>query len=735
MKALLLDNYDSFSHNLLQSIGRVAGVRPCTRRNDEIDLAGIHALDVDCLIVSPGPGRPDREGDFGICAEAILRSGLPTLGVCLGHQGIGHLAGALVRPAPEPMHGRVSEIFHDGSALFEGIPSPFRAVRYHSLMLPKALPPVLRTTAWTEDGLVMAIEHVERPLWGVQFHPESILSEYGDRLIENFLRLAGARGRVRSRVAAAPMTSGPDWRPESSGPAMRVFARRLDLALDCDAAFARLYGHGAESFWLDSARVIKGYSRFSFMGDASGPRSERLLYDLGARRLSVRRGERTEVWSGSIFDYLRQRLGALRVEPSGLPFDFTGGWVGYFGYELKALCGAAEAHRATEHDAGLLFVDRFVAVDHAENAVWLVHLASPEESKAVEAWMDRTEIELRTLPSVGPEASPAACGAIRPPPRFRPRHGRAAYLQRIREAQTEIRLGESYEVCLTNEIRCGERPEPLALYRSLRRINPAPYAALLRFPGLSLLSSSPERFLKIDRDGRVEAKPIKGTMPRGRDADEDRALARALAESEKDRAENLMIVDLLRNDLGAVCEIGSVHVPRLMVIESYQTVHQMVSTVAGRLAAGRSPIDAVVAAFPGGSMTGAPKLRTMEIIDRLEGGPRGVYSGAIGYVGVEGTVDLNIVIRTIVLSSEGVSIGCGGAITHLSDPDAEYEEMRLKSLTLVRAIEAACGFPEASSRRDGVGNHLDPGGDLLSGLMEPRLESETAIMPDIALRP
>ncbi len=201
-----------------------------------------------------------------------------------------------------------------------------------------------------------------------------------------------------------------------------------------------------------------------------------------------------------------------------------------------------------------------------------------------------------------------------------------------------------------------------------------------------MLSSSPERFLSVGRDRWVEAKPIKGTCPRGQDKAEDLRLAEELRTSEKNQAENLMITDLLRNDLGVVCDIGTVHVPHLMAIESYETVHQMVSTVRGQLREDVEPPDGIRACFPGGSMTGAPKKRTMEIIDELEHEPRGVYSGAIGYLGLSGGCDLNIVIRTIVMDGETTTIGAGGAIVMQSDAEEEYQEIMLKARALMRAL-------------------------------------------------
>jgi para-aminobenzoate synthetase len=325
-----------------------------------------------------------------------------------------------------------------------------------------------------------------------------------------------------------------------------------------------------------------------------------------------------------------------------------------------------------------------LAFDHRDGLVYLLALSSNDTESAALEWLTATSRELRAL-----EPSPAGIEPLSEPiegPSVRYRHSLPEYERLVECCQTEIAAGESYEVCLTNMLSIDEEIDPFATYCQLRSSCPAPYSSYLQFPDVCVISSSPERFLRIDRAGQVESRPIKGTRPRGSTSSADRALAKELASSEKDRAENMMIVDLMRNDLSRVCEIGSVRVSGLFEIESYATVHQMVSTVRGELRAEESPVSCVRAAFPPGSMTGAPKLRTMEIIDRLEQGARGVYSGALGFFALGGAADLCVVIRSIVVTNGAATIGVGGAVTALSDPSQEVEETLVKARGALDAL-------------------------------------------------
>ena len=265
--------------------------------------------------------------------------------------------------------------------------------------------------------------------------------------------------------------------------------------------------------------------------------------------------------------------------------------------------------------------------------------------------------------------------------------GRAQYLAAIRRCKKKIVDGESYEICLTNHFEVQLELNPVDLYMAMRRGNPAPFGAFIRIGTHSILSTSPERFVKVDASGTIQTKPIKGTCARSDDPNIDRRNASRLAASEKERAENLMIVDLMRNDLARVSVPGSIRVPKLMDVESFKTVHQLVSTVESILKPECSLVDLVRAVFPGGSVTGAPKLRTMEIIDGLEQSPHSrVYCGRIGYLGYNRIGDLNIAIRTVCYDGTAIKFGAGGAITYLSDPGNEFQEMLLKAEAVLRPI-------------------------------------------------
>lgn len=673
MRTLIIDNYDSFTHNLAHYIGAINGVAPTVIKNDEAGW-NLSALDeFNNVVISPGPGNPSVSEDFGICTDVIRQARIPVLGVCLGHQGICHVYGAQVVQAPEIFHGRESLVTHAGDVLFTGVPSPFTAVRYHSLAVAD-LPDELEAIAWTDDGVLMGVRHRSRALWGVQFHPESIGTVQGPRILRNFLRLTHE---------ASPL----HWTGVQRGrPGRRVAVRKLPFEVPAEPAFAALYADARYAFWLDSSRTGERRGRFSFMGDAEGPlaRVAEAQVDRGCVVVTSAAGR--EVYEGPFFDWLEHDLRTHRAKVPEFPFDFALGWVGYLGYELKAECGGEAAHHSPHPDAGMVFADRAVVFDHELHEIYLLALVDDGDTASATEWFDRTQRILDELAGPTPDDLDDTVTPTESPGTLdqrKLRHDKERYLKLISECHKEIDVGESYEICLTNMLHGTGTFSAWAAYSLLRRQNPVPFGALLRFGPLSVLSSSPERFLRIGTDGTVESKPIKGTRPRSKLAFEDERLRAELASDPKERAENLMIVDLVRHDLSQCAEVASVQADSLFEVESYATVHQLVSTVRAKLRPDRSAVDCIHAAFPPGSMTGAPKIRTMQIIDRLEEGPRGIYSGALGYFSLNGAADFSVVIRTIIMTENEISFGTGGAITTLSDADAEFEETAVKTAPLL----------------------------------------------------
>lgn len=384
---------------------------------------------------------------------------------------------------------------------------------------------------------------------------------------------------------------------------------------------------------------------------------------------------------------IRRHLGAWTVPAQGFPFP--GGVAGYIGYEaLHARKGVPRpGARDLLPDLLLGVYDVVAGFDHVARRAWIVSTGFPEQSQ--ERRRNRADRRARWLETVlaieedptTRTVSPLTLTADAPA---------ARYCEGVRRIIEYIRAGDIYQANLALHLSADvTNPDPVGWYLRLRGAQPAPFAAYLGLDGApdhAILSASMERFLRLSPEGRVETRPIKGTAPRWSDPDEDATAGRTLLASAKDRAENVMIVDLLRNDLAKVCRPGSVQVSTLCGLESYAAVHHMVSAVEGELEPGRSAVDLLEAAFPGGSITGAPKKRAMEIIAELESLPRGPYCGAIGYFGFDGTMDTSIPIRTAVLAGNRVRLGVGAGITALSDPEAEYSECLAKAAGIVQAL-------------------------------------------------
>ncbi|MFZ7088146.1 anthranilate synthase component I family protein [Curtobacterium sp. RRHDQ10] len=524
---------------------------------------------------------------------------------------------------------------------------------------------------------------------------------------------------------------------------MRIEATRVDGMPDAAVLLDALAGASDDVLWLDSSAGAGAgaadpeRSRWSVLAVPDGPFSAAFTHRDG---VATTRAAPAATWfaTGSrerpCFPALGDLLAAVPPMPEPVPgCGFALGWVGYLGYELGRESGGPDRRADGHPDADLRFVDRAVVLDGVDGVAWVLALVEDHEhgpddrddargpTATNRAWAVATCSALRALVTVptsapsGADPTPALPSVSAATPIAAPgREQRAAYERAVEACREEIRHGNAFQVCLTTafavpvpvagarrsgrEARPGLAADPaFRTYRRLRDADPVPFGSFLRLGAVTVASRSPERFLSISAAGRVVAEPMKGTRGRGATPAQDDLLRAELAASAKDRAENVMIVDLLRNDLLRTAVPGSVHVERLCVVETFATVHQMVSTVVASVPTGTSRAAVVGAAFPPGSMTGAPKISAMGIIDRLERAPRGVYSGVVGYFSLSGAVDLAVAIRTLVTvrtrsggSGDVVrrTLGAGGAVTWSSTAAAEADEVVTKTRSVLGSLGA-----------------------------------------------
>lgn len=473
--------------------------------------------------------------------------------------------------------------------------------------------------------------------------------------------------------------------------------KKLDIEPDTVFLFENIMNDPG-GILLDSGMIVEGLSRYSFM--STDPFL--VVTSRGSRvKIEKRRGPgagQVETRVGNPLDIIGGLLRQYRVDRVECPVPFFGGAAGYFAYDLGRQLEELPELAADDvgvPDCWLGFYDVVAALDHVGREVYITStgipgpgpLASRAEARERLEWFEEKLTRGcggRPVLNSRPEAQ---AGKFEPGSRgLVSNFNRESYCRVVERAREYIAAGDIFQVNLSQRFSLPRTEDPWEIYRRLRKINPAPMAAYINCgDGLQVVSASPERFLKVT-GGLVETRPIKGTRPRGGTPEEDARWRNELWNSEKDRAELVMIVDLERNDLGRVCVPGTVRVPELYRLEEYPTVFHLVSTVLGRLESGRDVVDLLKASFPGGSITGAPKIRAMEIIEELEPVRRGIYCGSIGYLGFNGDTDLNIVIRTLVFAGDRIYFQVGGGITIDSDPLAEYMETLDKAKALVISL-------------------------------------------------
>ncbi len=484
------------------------------------------------------------------------------------------------------------------------------------------------------------------------------------------------------------LTATPTAAPAAARRAVAHGREFLADSLTPLGVYRRLAGVSPIRFLLESVTGGERVSRFSFLG--AGPRELLRVYPDRCER------ERPGEAPGAVERLPGPPLGALAAAVAGIraeagPVPFTGGWVGWFGYDLVRLIERLPDRPPDRFDLPVAVLGRFddvVVFDHARQRV--LALAAEIEGEVSAADADRSLARLEAVLTAGGGMGGVAMPARRPGPPTDARCGLPgdAFRRGVRAIQEEIAAGDIFQVVLARRWSVPRAVPPLALYRALRLINPSPYMVLLELPGAALVGASPEMLVKA-AGGRIATRPIAGTRPRGGDADADLRLAAELSADPKERAEHLMLVDLGRNDLGRVAAPGSVRVASFMEIEHYSHVMHMVSSVEADLAPGRTALDALLACFPAGTVSGAPKIRAMEILDSIEPEARGPYAGAVGYLSFTGDLDTCITIRTLVVAGGETSVTAGAGIVADSDPAREEEETENKAAALLAAVALA----------------------------------------------
>ncbi|PFH49689.1 hypothetical protein AMATHDRAFT_62673 [Amanita thiersii Skay4041] len=723
-RILLIDSYDSFTLNLA-ALCR-ASIPNCIihiLKNDELSFQELKSVigHFSAIIVGPGPGSPSIDNDIGVVRYLWTMDDsltLPIFGVCLGLQSLCVTFGAQLRRLHVVKHGQVSHIRHVDCDLFQGI-GTVRAVRYHSLYVIPSVKGEIEELAWADDEdngqVLMACRHKTRPYWAVQYHPESACTnDPGAQVLCNFWKLAQTWSKVHGRQQRPWDTTlrnvGRVWPsipptsilPPLTQPKLKVTTRTLALP-HLDAIYiSEILGasHEDAPFVLLDSAASPG--RFSIIASLL-PSSLQVTYRIGDDAVRLIQGPMTlhESCPDGVWSWLANFMSSRRAIGGDPGVPFWGGLIGFISYEAGVNSLAIPVHqdidvKHLQHpDINLIFVERSVVLDSINGVVYVQSLIAEDDN-----WLSETVRRLKhrvvfRSPAVVPKSSDTSVTY--------PNQGH--YIARIKCAQEYLFSGDSYELCLTAHTHVStpriadddERSSSWERYKILRKLNPAPHSAYLRLHPSTFLSSSPERFLSYSRHPNTtcQLRPIKGTVKKAPGI--TRAVAeQALAGSKKEVAENLMIVDLIRHDLH--CVIGEdVQVKQFCRVEEYETVWQLVSVIEGRPEnpdEGNLGWRVLERCLPPGSMTGAPKKRSVEILRSLEDTERSVYSGVFGYWCVSGGGDWSVTIRScfkydedhVKKGEEKWVIGAGGAITALSDPDAEWDEMMIKLQSVLRAF-------------------------------------------------
>ncbi|KAH0548620.1 hypothetical protein GP486_007836 [Trichoglossum hirsutum] len=743
-RILFVDAYDSFSWNIVDLLQNLLSVEVFVIKTDAIfaeeEFLGLLRC-FDAVLVGPGPGNPNNKQDIGLIDSLWKLEGkdiLPILGICLGFQSLALSFGASIERLHLPQHGQVATVTHNGTSIFRNV-GTLRATLYHSLharlcdqvsgssageLWVSKHCPLLEPLAWNlhsrpDSPVLMGIKHVLKPFWGVQFHPESVCSNeeckemirnwYEDSLSWNFARNRSSLpevppfvfGRCRRGSYMNSRRTESTLLPRH----YQVVTETLDQrSLTVSGICEILSLPKQDMIVLESASIRQGLGTHSIIGVLSGDymRIEysveesvvRLVYPSGT-------SSRVPLQGLSVWEWLDDLIRGVQITGGDSKVPFWGGFMGVFSYEMGLQKYLAPSRKGNAPDVSLALVQRSVVFDHQQQHIYIQSIIEDDSwPKEVAKLLSSSGSFCRAQPRLQPEARNALDCYSKNATACLP--DEEIYKANVRQAQEFLSAGDSYQLCLTDEtvITMPSSKDPYIpwhLYNLLCERNPAPFAAYVSLGNLKILSSSPEQFFRRQRQGHCSLRPMKGTVKKS--AEMTRRKAEAILATPKESAENLMIADLIRHDLNSAMKTEAVvTVPELMVVEDFHTVYSMSSRINAIIPDStpkeRVPtaLEALRECLPPGSMTGAPKKRSCEILSNLENRPRQVYSGVLGYLDFGGAAQFSVLIRSVFKSEEENvdtwRIGAGGAVTILSTEQGEWDEMITKLESSMRIFRS-----------------------------------------------
>ncbi|MDR1447932.1 MAG: chorismate-binding protein [Candidatus Ancillula sp.] len=712
MRVLLIDNYDSFTYNIYQYLAEM-GCSVLVVRNDKITLAEIEKLNPDTIFLSPGPKDPQNAG---ICLEVIrnYHNSIPIFGICLGHQVIAEAFGGNIVNAGTILHGKTS-LIHPLNIGIMTLDEPFLATRYHSLIVEKqTLPDCLLITAETDDGCIMGLKHKDWDVEGVQFHPESILTSRGKLLIKNFLERVPMRANkdyeIFDKLISATHALGVAKTHKSSIIEQTVQIVSHDLDIFQLFKMLKMQYHEDEICILDSASGPKDDRNMSIIG--VNPKFDLILENgklyLKTQYLEIEKAFRDELFDlynengyfllpdGKFSSFYNRIQGMFRTNST---LKFSNGLIGMFSYEyLHYLDDIPRekqkdvdtpdvhltyySHILTNEGDKVLLISNSITSDVQEQTTLLVdfiklqvvHENSDKNSAGSSSSEKTNTVEHKV------DAIPVS-----------ETFSHDEYIKNVEIAKNYIKAGDIFQVQLGIRKTMKVDVNSLALYEMLRAENPSPYMFFWSRNNCTLIGNSPELQLKVIGSD-VLIRPIAGTSKgKGQNSTERERVIHELKSSEKEQAEHIMLVDLARNDVGVWSKPGSVKVDDLMSIAEYSHVFHIVSSVSGKLVEGVNPVAVFEATFPAGTLTGAPKIRAMEIIQELEKSERGAYGGAFTFIDFNGNIMSSIIIRTIIKEGNNYHFQSSAGIVINSDTESEWNELQYKTQMLKNALGAIAG--------------------------------------------